>query len=272
MSEYGLHPRIWTCAATLLLVSLCKSSLGFFLYLRDWKGIILLFGISQISRQKIHSYNLPFKSYTNFFLALHVLKFPTKYSGLSWAQHDGQPMEEDMLGKDVRILTSLGSGPCGSWCLPATYPHMHRWVLQKQHSLLSHSTSEAHILHSLKHSNIVQLFFTSLTHRHDTCLWPTQTCTGGCQDPSGTTQCSDSHYIWSKHPSIYGTHLSYIGHFFSNHWYSVTYVVMEYVPGKDLEMFLMKIGNLEKEEDRPTIHQVMSVVHFLKKTHCTSWY
>ncbi|XP_007648919.1 sperm motility kinase-like [Cricetulus griseus] len=43
----------------------------------------------------------------------------------------------------------------------------------------------------------------------------------------------------------------------------LTYVVMEYVAGKDLEMFLRDIGYLKEEEARPIFQQVVKAVHFL---------
>ncbi|XP_040588502.1 sperm motility kinase-like [Mesocricetus auratus] len=42
-----------------------------------------------------------------------------------------------------------------------------------------------------------------------------------------------------------------------------TYVVMEYVAGKDLEIFLRDVDHLQEEEARPIFQQVASAVHYL---------
>ncbi|XP_051032307.1 putative sperm motility kinase W [Phodopus roborovskii] len=43
----------------------------------------------------------------------------------------------------------------------------------------------------------------------------------------------------------------------------MTYVVMEYVPGKNLEMFLRNVAYLTEDEARPIFQQVVTAVHFL---------
>lgn len=54
--------------------------------------------------------------------------------------------------------------------------------------------------------------------RGDACLPPSHTCTGGLQDPWKTPQCSGSHQLWGKHPSVFGTQ-KYIS-VFPCHWHS----------------------------------------------------
>ncbi|XP_057650305.1 putative sperm motility kinase W [Chionomys nivalis] len=44
---------------------------------------------------------------------------------------------------------------------------------------------------------------------------------------------------------------------------SKTYLIMEYVAGKDLQMFLSEVGCLKEQEARPIFQQVVSAVHFL---------
>lgn len=44
---------------------------------------------------------------------------------------------------------------------------------------------------------------------------------------------------------------------------NMTYVVMEYVPGKDLEMLLRNVAYLTEDEARPIFQQVVVAVHFL---------
>ncbi|XP_051056510.1 sperm motility kinase-like [Phodopus roborovskii] len=44
---------------------------------------------------------------------------------------------------------------------------------------------------------------------------------------------------------------------------NMTYVVMEYVPGKNLEMFLRKVAYLTEDEARPIFQQMVTAVHFL---------
>ncbi|XP_057650306.1 sperm motility kinase-like [Chionomys nivalis] len=44
---------------------------------------------------------------------------------------------------------------------------------------------------------------------------------------------------------------------------SKTYIIMEYVAGKDLQMFLSEVGCLKEQEARPIFQQVVSAVHFL---------
>ena len=44
---------------------------------------------------------------------------------------------------------------------------------------------------------------------------------------------------------------------------STTYIIMEYVAGKDLHMFLSEVGCLKEQEARPIFQQVVSAVHFL---------
>ncbi|KAL1764214.1 sperm motility kinase W, partial [Sigmodon hispidus] len=48
---------------------------------------------------------------------------------------------------------------------------------------------------------------------------------------------------------------------------STTYVVMEYVAGNDLQMFLRDLDYLEEEEARPIFKQVVSGVHYLHQRH-----
>ncbi|KAM7318563.1 hypothetical protein ACRRTK_021675 [Alexandromys fortis] len=44
---------------------------------------------------------------------------------------------------------------------------------------------------------------------------------------------------------------------------STTYIIMEYVAGKDLHMFLSEVRCLKEQEARPIFQQVVSAVHFL---------
>ena len=44
---------------------------------------------------------------------------------------------------------------------------------------------------------------------------------------------------------------------------STTYIITEYVAGKDLQMFLSEVGCLKEQEARPIFQQVVSAVHFL---------
>ncbi|KAM7324908.1 hypothetical protein ACRRTK_015162 [Alexandromys fortis] len=44
---------------------------------------------------------------------------------------------------------------------------------------------------------------------------------------------------------------------------STTYIIMEYVAGKDLQTFLSEVGCLKEQEARPIFQQVVSAVHFL---------
>ncbi|KAM7324907.1 hypothetical protein ACRRTK_015163 [Alexandromys fortis] len=46
---------------------------------------------------------------------------------------------------------------------------------------------------------------------------------------------------------------------------STTYIIMEYVAGKDLHMFLSEVGCLKEQEARPIFQQVVSAVHFLHR-------
>ena len=46
---------------------------------------------------------------------------------------------------------------------------------------------------------------------------------------------------------------------------NMTYVVMEYVPGQDLKMFLEDTDSLMENEARPILQQIVSAVHFLHK-------
>ena len=48
---------------------------------------------------------------------------------------------------------------------------------------------------------------------------------------------------------------------------TTTYVIMEYVPGEDLEKYLRALGCLKEEEARPVFQQVVSAVHFLHQRH-----
>nr|XP_048286134.1 sperm motility kinase Z-like [Myodes glareolus] len=45
--------------------------------------------------------------------------------------------------------------------------------------------------------------------------------------------------------------------------WSKTYIVMEYVAGKDLQMFLCEVGYLKEQDAKPIFQQVVSAVHFL---------
>ncbi|KAK7807792.1 hypothetical protein U0070_000107, partial [Myodes glareolus] len=44
---------------------------------------------------------------------------------------------------------------------------------------------------------------------------------------------------------------------------SRTYIVMEYVAGKDLKLFISEVGYVKEQEARPIFQQVVSAVHFL---------
>nr|AAI09355.1 RIKEN cDNA 4932415M13 gene [Mus musculus]AAI16729.1 RIKEN cDNA 4932415M13 gene [Mus musculus] len=48
---------------------------------------------------------------------------------------------------------------------------------------------------------------------------------------------------------------------------TTTYVIMEYVPGEDLEKYLRALGCLKEEEARPVFQQVVSAVYFLQQRH-----
>ncbi|XP_013206481.1 LOW QUALITY PROTEIN: sperm motility kinase-like, partial [Microtus ochrogaster] len=52
---------------------------------------------------------------------------------------------------------------------------------------------------------------------------------------------------------------------------SRTYIITEYVAGRDLQIFLSEVGCLKKQEARPIFQQVISAVHFLhlrRIAHC----
>ncbi|XP_036023049.1 sperm motility kinase-like [Onychomys torridus] len=121
------------------------------------------------------------------------------------------PLEENILDKDFRILTSLASGGFGEVKLACHLP-THTWVavkvLEKKKNSLAHINNEAKILQSVEHRNIVRFF-----HVIDTS--------------------------------------------------STTFVIMEYIAGKDLEYFLRGKDFLKENEARPIFQQVVSGVHFL---------
>ena len=58
-------------------------------------------------------------------------------------------------------------------------------------------------------------------------------------------------------------HCNIIHFFHVNDTQSRTYIIMEYVAGKDLQMFLSEVGCLKDQEARPIFQQVVSAVHFL---------
>ncbi|XP_052600795.1 putative sperm motility kinase W [Peromyscus californicus insignis] len=121
------------------------------------------------------------------------------------------PLEENILEKDFRILTSLGSGGFGEVklaCHLPTHTQVAVKVLEKKKISLAHINTEVEILQSVEHRNIVHFF-----HVIDTS--------------------------------------------------TITYLIMEYVSGKDLDVFLQERDFLEEDEARPIFQQVVSGVHFL---------
>ncbi|KAL6093184.1 hypothetical protein STEG23_008038 [Scotinomys teguina] len=120
-------------------------------------------------------------------------------------------LEENILEKDFRILTSLGFGTFGEVKLACHLPtntQVAVKVLKKRNKSLSHFNPEVKILQSVEHRNIVHYF-----HVIDT----------------STT----------------------------------THLIMEYVAGKDLEVFLRDVDFLKDEEARRIFQQVISGVQFL---------
>nr|XP_015846268.2 putative sperm motility kinase W [Peromyscus maniculatus bairdii] len=123
------------------------------------------------------------------------------------------PLEENILEKDFRILTSLGSGGFGEVklaCHLPTHTQVAVKVLEKKKNSLADINTEVEILQSVEHQNIVNFF-----HVIDTS--------------------------------------------------STTYLIMEYVSGTDLEVFLQERYFLEEDEARPIFQQVVSGVHFLHR-------
>ncbi|XP_076413206.1 putative sperm motility kinase W [Peromyscus maniculatus bairdii] len=129
------------------------------------------------------------------------------------------PLEENILEKDFRILTSLGSGGYGEVklaCHLPTHTQVAVKVLEKRKNSLADINTEVEILQSVEQRNIVNFF-----HVIDTS--------------------------------------------------STTYLIMEYVSGKDLENFLRERDFLKEDEARPIFQQVISGVHFLHQkriAHC----
>ncbi|XP_059137391.1 sperm motility kinase X-like [Peromyscus eremicus] len=122
-----------------------------------------------------------------------------------------RPLEENILEKDFRILTSLASGGFGEVklaCHLPTHTQVAVKVLEKKKNSLTDINTEVEILQSVEHRNIVHFF-----HVVDTS--------------------------------------------------STTYLIMEYVSGKDLDMFLGDRDFLKEDEVRPIFQQVVSGVHFL---------
>ncbi|XP_015846268.3 putative sperm motility kinase W [Peromyscus maniculatus bairdii] len=121
------------------------------------------------------------------------------------------PLEENILEKDFRILTSLGSGGFGEVklaCHLPTHTQVAVKVLEKRKNSLADINTEVEILQSVEHRNTVNFF-----HVIDTS--------------------------------------------------TITYLIMEYVSGTDLEVFLHERYFLEEDEARPIFQQVVSGVHFL---------
>lgn len=124
-------------------------------------------------------------------------------------------MEENILEKDFRMLSSLGCGSFGEVKLACHLPTLIRVavkVLEKNINSIADFTLKVELLQSLEHRNIVRFF-----HMIDTL--------------------------------------------------TTTYVIMEYVPGEDLEKYLRALGCLKEEEARPVFQQVVSAVHFLHQRH-----
>ncbi|XP_028719381.2 putative sperm motility kinase W [Peromyscus leucopus] len=127
----------------------------------------------------------------------------------------GSHMEEDILEKDFRMLTSLGCGSSGEVklaCHLPTHTRVAVKILEKITNSVADISTEVNILQSLEHRNIVRFF-----------------------DMIDTL--------------------------------STTYVIMEYVAGKDLESCLRALGCLKEEEARGIFRQVVSAVHFLHQRH-----
>ncbi|XP_052600828.1 putative sperm motility kinase W [Peromyscus californicus insignis] len=121
------------------------------------------------------------------------------------------PSEENILEKDFRILTSLGSGAYGEVKLACHLPTQTQVavkVLEKKKNSLARINTEAKILQSVEHRNIVHFF-----HVIDTS--------------------------------------------------STTFVIMEYIAGKNLEYLIRERYFLKEDEVRPIFQQVVSGVHFL---------
>ncbi|KAK7828501.1 hypothetical protein U0070_009010 [Myodes glareolus] len=119
--------------------------------------------------------------------------------------------DPNILQKDFRILTPLAAGSFGEVKLACHIPTKTTVavkILRKKSNILGEINSEAKILQSLEHSNIIKFF-----HIIDT---------------------------WSR-----------------------TYIVMEYVAGKDLKVFISEVRHLKEQEARPIFQQVVSAVHFL---------
>ncbi|XP_042126013.2 putative sperm motility kinase W [Peromyscus maniculatus bairdii] len=73
----------------------------------------------------------------------------------------GSPLEENILQKDFRILTSLGSGGFGEVklaCHLPTHTHVAVKVLEKTKNSLADINTEVEILQSVEHRNIVHFF------------------------------------------------------------------------------------------------------------------
>ncbi|XP_059137390.1 putative sperm motility kinase W [Peromyscus eremicus] len=121
------------------------------------------------------------------------------------------PSEENILEKDFRILTSLGSGGYGEVklaCHLPTHTQVAVKVLEKKKNSLARINTEVEILQSVEHRNIVHFF-----HVIDTS--------------------------------------------------STTFVIMEYIAGKNLEYLIRERDFLKEDEVRPIFQQVVSGVHFL---------
>ncbi|KAM7318870.1 hypothetical protein ACRRTK_021982 [Alexandromys fortis] len=121
------------------------------------------------------------------------------------------PWDEDILDKDFKILTTLGVGSFGEVKLACHIPtktEVAIKILSKKSNAPNEMNSEAKILQTLEHSNIIQFF----------------------------------HVIDTK---------------------SKTYIITEYVAGKDLWMFLREVRCLKEQEARPIFQQVVSAVYFL---------
>ncbi|XP_036032661.1 LOW QUALITY PROTEIN: putative sperm motility kinase W [Onychomys torridus] len=121
------------------------------------------------------------------------------------------PLEENILEKDFKISTSLGSGGFGEVklaCHLPTHTQVAVKVLKKKKNSLASINTEVEILQSVEHRNIVNYF-----HVIDTS--------------------------------------------------TKTYLIMEYVSGKDLDMFLRDRNFLKEDEARPIFNQIVSGVHFL---------
>ncbi|KAK7820044.1 hypothetical protein U0070_022576 [Myodes glareolus] len=75
---------------------------------------------------------------------------------------------------------------------------------------------------------------------------------------------NDEEYIRSEvaiHKSL--QHSNIIQVFHAINTLQTTYLIMEYLKGKDLVMLIREVGSLKEEEARPIINQLASAVHFL---------